>query len=107
MQIKEIVQLLEEYAPLRIQENYDNCGLICGNKNDEVENILTTLNITEEVLEEAINKKCNLIIAHHPIVFFGMKKFSGESYVERILIKAIKNHISIYAMHTPTNKFVG
>jgi dinuclear metal center YbgI/SA1388 family protein len=100
MLIKEITDYLEEIAPLSLQENYDNCGLLIGNKNEPINGILTTLDCTPEVVEEAINKKCNLIIAHHPIIFSGLKKLTGANYIERTVLLAIKNNIAIYAAHT-------
>ena len=100
MKIKEITDFLEEIAPLHYQEAYDNSGLIIGNKEDVVHGALITLDCTEEVVEEAISKKCNLIIAHHPIIFGSINKINGNNYIERVIIKAIKNNISIYAIHT-------
>ena len=100
MQIKDIITELEKFAPLIYQESYDNCGLLVGNKNDETSGAILTLDCTEQVIEEAIQKKCNLIIAHHPVIFGGIKKINGGNYVERILIKAIQNNIAIYALHT-------
>ena len=100
MKIKEITNYLEEIAPLYYQENYDNSGLLIGNENTEIKKVLITLDCTEKVVEEAISKKCNLIIAHHPIIFRGLKKLNGSNYIERTIIKAIKNDIAIYAIHT-------
>ncbi len=98
--IKDIINYLETIAPLGYQENYDNAGLITGNKSKEVTGILLCLDALENVIEEAIQKNCNLVIAHHPIVFKGLKKINGNNYVERTIIKAIKNDIAIYASHT-------
>lgn len=100
MKIAEIVQFLEEVAPLSYQESYDNAGLILGQKNWDCTGAILCLDSLEEVVDEAIAKGCNLIIAHHPIVFFGLKKINGKNYIERILIKAIKADIAIYASHT-------
>ena len=100
MKIKEITRLLEDYASLQYQESYDNCGLIVGNENIEVKGTLITLDCTEEVIDEAIAEDCNLIIAHHPIIFNGLKKLNGSNYIERTVIKAIKNDLAIYAIHT-------
>lgn len=100
MKIKDITDLLESFAPLAYQESYDNAGLITGDKNDEVKAALICLDSTEEVIDEAISKGCNLVIAHHPIVFSGLKKLNGKNYVERVIIKAIRNNIAIYAAHT-------
>ena len=100
MRIKEITRFLEGYASLQYQESYDNCGLIVGNEDVEVKGALITLDCTEEVIDEAIAEDCNLIIAHHPIIFNGLKKLNGSNYIERTVIKAIKNDLAIYAMHT-------
>jgi dinuclear metal center YbgI/SA1388 family protein len=100
MQIKEIIGYLETIAPLQYQESYDNAGLLTGNANWEVNNALLTLDVTEEIVQEAIQKNCNLIISHHPIIFRGIKKITGTNYVERVIIMAIKNNIAIYAAHT-------
>lgn len=100
MKIKEITNYLESAAPLHYQESYDNAGLLVGDANREIDAALITLDCTEEVVEEAIENNCNLIIAHHPIIFSGLKKITGQNYVERTIIKAIKNDIAIYAIHT-------
>ncbi|MFT4682399.1 MAG: dinuclear metal center YbgI/SA1388 family protein, partial [Flavobacteriales bacterium] len=100
MQAKEIIRVLEEWAPPSLQESYDNSGLIVGNPNTEVTGILVNLDCIEEVVDEAISTGCNMIVAHHPIVFQGLKRFNGKNYVERTVIKAIKNDILIYAIHT-------
>lgn len=106
--IKEVTNYLEQIAPLSSQEDYDNCGLLVGNPEEAISNILVTLDCTEEVVEEAISNGCNLIIAHHPIIFKGLKKLNGKNYVERTVLKAIKNNVAIYALHTALdNSFVG
>ena len=100
MKIRDITKVLEDFAPLAFQESYDNSGLLIGNKENTVTSALLCLDVTEAVLEEAMAKSCNLIIAHHPLIFSGVKKLNGSNYVERIIIKAIKNDIAIYACHT-------
>ncbi|MFN8310547.1 MAG: Nif3-like dinuclear metal center hexameric protein [Chitinophagales bacterium] len=100
MKIKEIAAFLESIAPLSFQESYDNCGLLVGNEENQVRKALITLDCTEAVVEEAIRENCDLIIAHHPIIFSGLKKLNGKNYVERTVISAIKNNIAIYAIHT-------
>lgn len=100
MTIQEIITEIENFAPLAYQEDYDNCGLITGQKTQNVTGALLTLDCTEEVIDEAIANKCNLIVAHHPILFSGLKKINGNNYVERTIIKAIQNNIAIYAAHT-------
>ncbi len=100
MKIKEICAYLESIAPIVLQETYDNSGLIVGDENTEVTGVLISLDTTEKVVEEAIAKKCNLIISHHPIVFSELKKITGKNYIERTIINAIQNNIGIYAAHT-------
>ena len=100
MHIKDITNFLEIIAPSSLQEDYDNAGLITGNMDPICTGAIISLDCTEAVVQEAIDKKCNLIIAHHPIVFKGLKKINGSDYVERTIIKAIKNDIAIYAIHT-------
>ncbi len=100
MKLKEITGYLESLAPLSYQESYDNAGLICGHEDMEITSALICLDSTEAVIDEAIAGGCNLVIAHHPIVFSGIKKLNGKNYVERVLIKAIKNNVAIYASHT-------
>ncbi len=98
--IRDIVSILENIAPRGYQESYDNAGLITGTHNTEVSGILITLDCVEAIIDEAIEKHCNLIVAHHPIVFKGLKQLNGKNHVERTIIKAIKNDIAIYAIHT-------
>lgn len=98
--IKQVIHYLEQLAPPVYQESYDNCGLLTGSADWELTKILVTLDCTEAVVDEAIAKGCNLIVAHHPIIFGGLKKLNGKNYVERTVIKAIKNDVAIYAIHT-------
>lgn len=98
--IKEVIEYLEALAPTAYQENYDNARLITGNIDIEVSGVLITLDCIEAVVDEAIDKDCNFIIAHHPIVFVGLKSLTGKNYVERTVIKALKNDIAIYSVHT-------
>lgn len=107
MKIKELTRYLENIAPLAYQESYDNSGLIVGDPNAEISKTLVSLDCTEEVVDEAIAKGCNLIISHHPIVFKGLKKFNNRNYVERTVIKAIKNNIALYAIHTNLDNVIG
>ncbi len=100
MKISQIIKHLEEFAPPSYQENYDNSGLLVGNPETELSNALICLDSTEAVIDEAIERGCNLVIAHHPIIFSGLKKLNGKNYVERTIIKAIQNNIAIYAIHT-------
>ena len=100
MTIKEITSYLETIAPPALQETYDNAGLLTGNANWTCTGAICCLDAIESVVNEAIEKKCNLILAHHPIIFSGLKKITGNNYVERTIIKAIKNDIAIYAIHT-------
>ena len=107
MRLKQICDSIEEFAPLAYQESYDNSGLICGDYNMQINSVLLCIDSTEEVVDEAIAKGCNLIIAHHPIVFSGLKRFTGSNYIERTIIKAIKNDIAIYAAHTNLDNVCG
>lgn len=100
MKIKEIITVLEEMAPLAYAEDFDNVGLLTGNQDNEATGILVCHDALENVIEEAITKNCNLVVCFHPILFSGLKKITGSNYVERALIKAIKNDIAIYAVHT-------
>ncbi len=100
MTVKDITKILEELAPLEHAEDFDNVGLLVGNPNQEVTGILVTLDTLETVVDEAIEKGCNLIVSFHPIIFQGLKKLTGRNYVERTVIKAIANSIAIYSMHT-------
>lgn len=100
MKLKELSRLLEEWAPLAYQETYDNSGLIVGDLFTELTGVLISLDCTEEVVDEAISRGCNAIVSHHPIVFKGLKSFTGANYVERTVVKAIKNNIALYAIHT-------
>jgi len=98
--IIELTNFLEQLAPLSSQEDYDNSGLIVGNPETEITNVLVSLDCTEAVVEEAVRKNCNLIVSHHPIVFRALKKFNGKNYVERTIMSAIRNNIALYATHT-------
>lgn len=100
MKVKEITTIIEEFAPLSYQESYDNSGLIVGNLSNEVTGVLICMDCVEDIIDEALDNNCNLVIAHHPIVFSGLKKITGKNYIERTIIKAIKNNIAIYAAHT-------
>jgi len=100
MKVLELARALEELAPLNLQESYDNSGLLIGSAQKEITKALITLDVTEKVIDEAIHGKCELIIAHHPLIFKGLKKLSGNSLTERLVVKAIKNDIAIYAIHT-------
>ena len=100
MKVQDITSFLEKIAPPSLQENYDNAGLITGNANWECTGVITALDATEAVVLEAVEKECNLIVAHHPIIFNGLKKINGKNYVEQTIITAIKNDIAIYAIHT-------
>lgn len=100
MKIKEMIRPLEEMAPPGLQETYDNSGLLIGSPDDDIHGVLISLDLTENVLEEATKKNCNLIITHHPIIFSGLKRINGKNATERIVNKSIKNNIAVYAIHT-------
>ena len=98
--IQELIDCLEALAPPAYQESYDNSGLIAGDPKDNISGVLLSLDCTEDVVEEAIRRSCNVVVAHHPIVFKGLKRLNGKNYVERTVIKAIQNRVAIYAIHT-------
>ena len=100
MRVKEVIQLIEQVAPLPLQEEYDNSGLQVGDLNREVTGALLAIDVTENVMDEAISLGCNLIISHHPLAFRPFKSLTGRSYVERCIIKAVKHDIVVYAAHT-------
>lgn len=108
MIIQDIIDCFEKDIPTTYAEDFDNVGLLVGNRNTDITGILVTLDTLEIVVDEAIEKNCNLIVSFHPIIFSGLKKITGASYVERTLLKAIKNDIAIYAIHTALdNHFKG
>lgn len=100
MKLKEIINLIEKWAPLELAEDFDNVGLILGDENVEVKKALITLDTLENVVDEAVENKCDLIISFHPIIFDGLKKITNNTYVKRVISKSIKNNINIYAIHT-------
>ena len=100
MKLKEITDAIEQFAPLVLQSDFDNAGLITGDPGMEITGAVLCLDVTEEILDEAIAKKANLVISHHPIVFRGLKSITGKNHVERIVIKAILHNIALYAAHT-------
>ncbi len=100
MKINNVLDILESWAPKEIAEDFDNVGLLIGDPSRALKNILVTLDATEDIVEEAIKKGCNLIISYHPIIFDGIKKISEQDYVQKTIVKSIENRISIYAIHT-------
>ncbi|WP_116127707.1 Nif3-like dinuclear metal center hexameric protein [Lewinella sp. IMCC34183] len=98
--IQQLIDYLETIAPPHLQESYDNAGLIVGDPSWEVTGVLTSLDCTEAIINEAVERGCNVVVAHHPIVFRGLKQLNGTNYVERTVIQAIKRDIAIYAIHT-------
>lgn len=100
MKIKDITDYLESVAPLDYQESYDNAGLIIGHHETDVTGVLVSLDTTEHVVDEAIDLGCNLVISHHPIIFKGIKRLNGYHYIERAILKAVKNNVAVYAIHT-------
>ena len=100
MIVKEVTDILEELAPLGDAEDFDNVGLLVGDHHQEVTGILVTLDTLENVVDEAVARDCNLIVSFHPIIFSGLKKITGSTYVERVVLKAIRQGVAIYSMHT-------
>ena len=107
MKIKDITDVIEAFAPLALQESYDNSGLIVGRPDDEVHGVLLAVDVTEEVLDEAEREGCDLIVTHHPIIFHALKRFNSASYVERCVERAIRRGIALYACHTNLDSVPG
>lgn len=107
MEIIEILNTLEAFAPLHLQEHYDNSGLQVGNPHQPVTSVLLAVDITEATVDEAVATGANLIISHHPLIFSGIKKLTGSNYIERTVIKAIRHNIVIYSAHTNMDKAIG
>jgi dinuclear metal center YbgI/SA1388 family protein len=105
--IKDVLRHLETYSPNAYQENYDNSGLIIGNIDEKITGVLIALDMTETVVEEALQQNCNIVIAHHPILFKPLKSLTGKNYVERTILKAIQNNIALYAIHTNLDNVKG
>lgn len=105
MKVSEITNFLESLAPRSSQESYDNCGLLVGDRNADVKAALISLDCTEDVVADAIAKGCNLIIAHHPVIFKGLKSLTGANYIERTILACIKNDIALYAIHTNLDNY--
>ena len=100
MKIKEVIDALERFAPLPLQEGYDNAGLQVGLTETEVSGALLCLDVTESIVDEAIGKGCNLVVSHHPLLFHALKKLSDINYVQRTVMKAVENHVTVVSMHT-------
>ena len=100
MKIKDVLSALERFAPLPLQEDFDNAGLQLGLTETELSGALLCLDVTEKIVDEAISKGCNLIVSHHPLLFHPLKQISDADYVQRIVIKAIQNSIAVISMHT-------
>jgi len=107
MTVREVTSILESFAPLAFQEDYDNSGLIVGDANMEVTGVLLTIDVTPQVVAEAVAGGANLIVAHHPVIFKGLKRITGKSYVEQVVVNAIKNNVAIYAAHTNIDSVQG
>ena len=107
MLIRDIANYLEKFAPISLQESYDNSGLLIGASTSEVNKILITLDVTEDVIKEAVSKNCDLIIAHHPIIFNGIKKLTNSNLTEKLVVEAIKSNVAIYAIHTNLDNIIG
>jgi len=100
MKVRDITKYLENLAPVSLQESYDNAGLLTGQFDQDITGAMISLDATEAVIDEAIKRNCNMVISHHPIIFKGLKKINGKNYIERTIIKAIKNDVALYAIHT-------
>lgn len=104
MKISDIIEKIEQIAPLNLQESFDNSGLQVGDTEQVATGVLLTLDITEAVIDEAIERCCNFVVSHHPLLFHGVKRISNGSWIERIITKAIKNDIVLYSVHTNLDK---
>ena len=100
IKVKDIAAIIEEFAPRDLQESYDNVGLQVGNPEQEVSGVLVCLDVTEDVINEAKERECNLIVSHHPLIFKGLKNLTGADATQRLVIEALKNDISVYSAHT-------
>ncbi len=100
MKIKDITDAIERYAPLAIQEGYDNSGLLVGDPHDEIASALVCVDITEAVMDEAEKLGAGLVLSHHPVIFGGLKRLTGSSYAEKVVARAIRSGIALYACHT-------
>jgi dinuclear metal center YbgI/SA1388 family protein len=100
MKVSDIINALEDKAPIQLQESYDNSGLLVGGMDADIDSAMITLDVTEAVIEEALETNCSLIISHHPVIFSPLKRLTGSTYTERIILKAVKNDIALYAIHT-------
>ena len=107
MKIKQVLSALEQFAPLPLQESWDNAGLQLGLTEAEVSGALLCLDVNEAIIDEAISKGCNLIVSHHPLLFRGLKQISGADYVQRCVIKALKNDVVVVSMHTNMDNALG
>ena len=100
IKLSDLIKIIEDWAPKNFSEDFDNVGLIVGDKNSIINKAIITLDTSEDVIDEAVKNNCNLIITFHPIIFSGLKKITTETYIERVVLKALKNNINIYAIHT-------
>ena len=107
MKIREIIDALEQFAPLPLQEDWDNAGLQVGLTGTEVSGVLLCLDVNEEIVDEAVSRGCNLIVSHHPLLFHGLKQITDNAMVPRVVIRAIQSNITIVSMHTNMDNAVG
>ncbi len=107
MNINEVINVIEEFAPLGLQETYDNAGLLVGEREQDINGVLLCLDVTEDVLDEAKEKGAGLVISHHPVIYRGIKKLTGANLAERVVLKAVRENIGLYAAHTNIDKVWG
>lgn len=107
MKVKDITAVLEEFAPLSVQESWDNSGLIIGSQEDDVTGVLVGFDCTPELVDEAVDKGCNMIVTHHPLIYKGVKRINGQDPVGAAIIKAVKAGVAVYAAHTTADKVIG
>ncbi len=107
MKVSELTKYLDREFPLSLQESYDNCGLQVGDADSDITGVLLSIDVVEATVDEAVEKGCNFILCHHPLIFRGVKRITGANYIERIIRKAIKSDVAIYAAHTSADKIIG
>ena len=106
MKVKDITDVLEEFAPLEIQESWDNSGLLIGSPNDEITGVMVGFDCTPELIDEAVSKACNMVVTHHPLIFHGIRRINAEDPVGAAVIKAVKAGVAVYAAHTTADKVI-
>ena len=100
VKVKDIANIIEHFAPTALQESYDNAGLQVGDPESEVTAVLLCLDVTEDIIREALERGCNLIVSHHPLIFKGLKSLTGADQTQRLVLESLKNDVAVYSAHT-------